>query len=95
MFAVKVEYQVNEDYEIENKRRISVFLAEFKNFDQNRFRYSVFQDKESHTFIHLSEYQDDEIQNLLLTNSVFLKFQKERDKNLKVMPIITWLNCLP
>jgi len=94
MFAVKVEYSVNESYETQNKNRISKFLEAFKSLDQSRFRYSVFQDKNNHRFIHLSEYQDEEIQKELLSNKLFLKFQEERDKNLKEKPIITFLNCL-
>lgn len=94
MFAVKVEYEVQENYISQNKERITSFLMAFKEMDQSRFRYSVFQEKDTNKFIHLSEYQDEEIQKELLANPVFLKFQEERDKNLKSQPSIAWLNCL-
>ena len=94
MFAVKVEYEVHENYSSQNKVRIADFLMAFKEMDQARFRYSVFQEKDTKKLIHLSEYQDEEIQKELLANPVFLKFQEERDKNLKSQPSIAWLNCL-
>ena len=94
MFAVKVEYEVFPEYEGENKDRIQDFLKAFEGLDNSRFRYSVFQDRESKRFIHLSEYKDEVIQTELLSNPIFLKFQEQRDKNLKEAPSITWLDCV-
>lgn len=94
MFAVKVEYSVFPEYEEGNKVRIKEFLKAFKELDQRRFRYSVFQEKESKRFVHLSEYQDEQIQQELLGNRVFLNFQESRDKNLMEQPSIVWLDCL-
>lgn len=94
MFAVKVEYEVFPEYEGENRNRIQDFLKAFEGLDNSRFRYSVFQDRESKRFIHLSEYKDEEIQKELLSNPIFLKFQEERDKNLKEAPSVTWLDCV-
>lgn len=94
MFAVKVEYEVLPGYERKNKNRIQDFLKAFEKLDKTRFRYTVYQDRESKRFIHVSEYQDEEIQKELLSNPIFLKFQEERDKNLKASPSITWLDCL-
>lgn len=94
MFAVKVEYIVFPEYEGENRNRIQEFLKAFVDLDNSRFRYTVFQDRESKRFIHLSEYKDEEIQKVLLSNPIFLKFQEQRDKNLKEAPSITWLDCV-
>lgn len=94
MFAVKVEYEVFPEYEGENRNRIQDFLKAFEGLDNSRFRYSVLQDRESKRFIHLSEYKDEEIQKELLSNPIFLKFQEERDKNLKEAPSIIWLDCV-
>lgn len=94
MIAVKVSYTVNEDYIASNKEMIKAFLKAFEALDGQQFQYAVFQKENSGSFVHLSQYQNKEIQEQLLNIPEFLKFQEQRDKNLASEPEIEWLNAV-
>ncbi len=94
MIVVKVTYKVHDAYIAANKERIQSFLADFKSLDHAQFLYTVFQGAECNTFIHLSQYQNKEIQQTLLNTPSFLHFQKQRDKNLLAEPEIEVLNYI-
>ncbi|WP_312920794.1 hypothetical protein [Empedobacter brevis] len=94
MIAVKVTYTVHSHYVNANKELIQKFLSDFKKLDNSRFLYTVFQTTDEKTFVHLSQYKDKDIQETLLNTPSFIRFQKERDKNLVSEPQIEFLNCV-
>jgi quinol monooxygenase YgiN len=91
MIAVKVTYTINEEYISSNKQRIETFLQDFKKLNNGEFLYSVFQKNNGSTFVHLSQYANETIQQQLLNVPSFLAFQEERDKNLSAAPQIEML----
>jgi len=92
MIVVKVTYTVNDAYVNTNKEMIQAFLTEFKKLDGAQFLYSILQTENSNTFIHISQYKNKEIQQILLNTPSFLRFQEQRDKNLASEPKIEFLN---
>lgn len=88
MISVKVSYTVKESYAESNKEKISAFLKSFGDLDNRLFVYSVFRVKETNTFVHISQYKNESIQNELLAIPSFLEFQKCRDENLETKPTI-------
>lgn len=94
MIAVKVTYTVKSGYETQNKERIQNFLSDFKKLDSAQFLYTVFQKEGSTTFVHLSQYQNSDIQQELLITPSFLHFQEQRDKNLASEPKIEVLTYI-
>ncbi|QQT25610.1 hypothetical protein [Sphingobacterium spiritivorum] len=94
MIVVKVTYTVNREYVNTNKERIQNFLTDFKKLDNTQFLYSVFQKEDGDTFVHLSQYQNKDIQQELLNTASFIHFQEQRDKNLASEPQIEFLNFI-
>jgi hypothetical protein len=94
MIVVKVTYKVNDTYVTANKERIQSFLADFAQLDNTQFIYTIFQGEDSDTFVHISQYKNKEIQQVLLSTSSFLHFQEQRDKNLAAEPQIEVLNYI-
>lgn len=88
MIVVKVEYTVNDDYVNTNREMIYTFLTDFKKLDHTQVLYTIFQTADSNTFIHISQYKNKKIQDVLLHTPSFLRFQEERDKNLASKPKI-------
>jgi quinol monooxygenase YgiN len=92
MIVVKVTYTVNDEYTHTNKELIQKFLTDFKKLDHTQFLYSVFQIADGKTFIHISQYKNKNIQQVLLNTPSFLYFQEQRDKNLASEPTIEFLD---
>ncbi|SRR5690606_4482721 len=92
MIVVKVTYTVNDAYVNTNKEMIQAFLTDFKKLDGTQFLYSILQTEDRKTFIHISQYQNKDIQHVLLNTPSFLHFQEQRDKNLASEPQIDVLN---
>ncbi|WP_164109698.1 MULTISPECIES: hypothetical protein [Sphingobacterium] len=92
MIVVKVTYTVKEGYINTNKELIRTFLQNFEMLDKTLFQYSVFLAADGATFIHISQYKNKEIQEILLNIPSFLRFQEERDKNLVSQPQIEFLD---
>ena len=81
MISVKVTYTVNPDFVAQNKTNIKIFLEEFKKLNPSDFKYDVFLCDDGITFLHLSSYKNEEIQNYILNVPSFKNFQKERDES--------------
>lgn len=94
MIVVKVTYTVNDEYVNTNKEMIQKFITDFNKLDSSQFLYSVFQAEDDKTFIHISQYKNKEIQQVLLNTPSFLHFQGQRDKNLISEPKIEFLNYI-
>jgi quinol monooxygenase YgiN len=80
MIIVQVTYTVKPAFVQANLENIRRFLADFAQLESNDFRYSVFR-KNSNTFVHLSQYQNAEIQQRLLATPSFTDFQQQRDES--------------
>ncbi len=81
MINVIVSYQVKPEFVEENKLNIAGFLADFRELDNRRFIYSVFLKDDGVTFVHTSNYSDENIQKEVLNVPSFLEFQKRRDES--------------
>lgn len=81
MINVIVSYQVKPEFVVQNKLNIEKFLIEFNELDRSRFNYSVFLDSDGLTFMHVSNYSDENVQKEVLNVPSFLEFQKQRDES--------------
>ena len=62
MIFVKVTYTVKPEFIQRNQENINLFMADFKKLNSDEFRYTVFLGNDGKTFIHVSMYQNEEIQ---------------------------------
>ena len=81
MISVKVTYTVKPDFVEQNKANIKIFLEDFKQLNPSDFKYEVFLCDDGITFLHLSSYNNEAIQNHILNVPSFKNFQKERDES--------------
>ncbi|HEX7869716.1 MAG TPA: hypothetical protein VF455_06335 [Chryseobacterium sp.] len=81
MINVIVSYTVKPEFVSENKSNIERFLNDFKNLDQTKFEYKVFVKEDGVTFVHFSNYENEEVQNMILNIPSFKEFQRLRDES--------------
>lgn len=81
MINVIVSYTVKPEFVSENKNNIQKFLNDFKNLDQTKFEYKVFVKEDGVTFVHFSNYENEEVQNEVLNIPSFKEFQRSRDES--------------
>lgn len=81
MISVKVSYTVKPEFVAQNKRNISIFLADFKKLVNTNFLYNVYLQEDGITFLHVSMYENEEVQNEILNLDSFLEFQQQRDES--------------
>ncbi|MFC0428867.1 hypothetical protein [Chryseobacterium scophthalmum] len=81
MINVIVTYTVKPEFVSENKNNIQKFLNDFKNLDQSKFEYKVFVKEDGVTFVHFSNYENEEVQNMVLNIPSFKEFQRVRDES--------------
>lgn len=81
MINVIVTYTVKPEFLSENKSNIQKFLNDFKNLDQTKFEYKVFVKEDGVTFVHFSNYENEEVQNEVLNVPSFKEFQRLRDES--------------
>ena len=79
MISVIVTYQVKPDFVVQNKANIQTFLADFEKLDASKFKYTVLLKEDGVSFVHYSQYSDEEMQNQLLNVPSFKAFQQMRD----------------
>lgn len=95
MIVYKVIYTVKEGFVKRNQENIRVFLADFKAMDTDSFRYNIYQKGDKRTFVHISHFKDEEIQQKVLNVPSFVSFQKERDASgLEMEPSIEEISPL-
>jgi uncharacterized membrane-anchored protein YitT (DUF2179 family) len=63
----------------QNKANIQLFLIDFKSLNRKDFIYSIYIESNGNTFVHLTQYTNVEVQQLLLNVPSFLEFQQQRD----------------
>ncbi|NML70445.1 hypothetical protein HHL23_11610 [Chryseobacterium sp. RP-3-3] len=81
MINVIVTYTVQPEYISENKTHIQKFLDDFKNLDQETFEYKVYVKEDGVTFVHYSNYINEEVQHEVLNVPSFKEFQRLRDES--------------
>lgn len=94
MISVMVTYTVNDNFIFNNKENIASFLEDFKSLHADSFKYTIYQQQDHGTFIHVSEYKNEVIQKELHNIPSFLAFQLQRDQNLKVKPVVEMVNVI-
>ncbi len=94
MISVKVTYTVKDHFIDQNIKNIHIFLKDFGMLNNDYFRYSIYVLEDKKTFVHLSEYSNQVVQQELLNVPSFLSFQKQRDENLESEPIVELLNLI-
>lgn len=81
MINVIVTYSVPENFVEQNIANIATFLEDFKQLDQSKFSYRILQKNDGRIFVHISKYENEEIQKQLLNVPSFLEFQRQRDES--------------
>lgn len=81
MISVIVSYTVKPGFVSENKTNIQKFLDDFKHLDQETFEYKVYIKEDGVTFLHYSNYINEEVQHEVLNVPSFKEFQKLRDES--------------
>lgn len=81
MINVLVSYTVKPEYVEDNKTNIKKFLEDFKQLDQSKFEYKVYLKEDGITFLHYSNYENEEMQYEVLNVPSFKEFQRLRDES--------------
>ncbi|MGE8553794.1 MAG: hypothetical protein ACN6OB_07645 [Chryseobacterium jejuense] len=81
MINVIVSYTVKPEFVPANKTNIQNFLNDFKNLDQSTFEYKVFVKEDGVTFLHYSNYINEDVQHEVLNVPSFKEFQRLRDES--------------
>lgn len=81
MINVIVSYTVKPEFVPANKTHIQTFLNDFKNLDQTTFEYKVYLKEDGVTFVHYSNYINEEVQHEVLNIASFKEFQRLRDES--------------
>ncbi|MBP2618014.1 hypothetical protein [Chryseobacterium jejuense] len=81
MINVMVSYTVKPEFVPANKANIQKFLEDFKNLDQSTFEYKVFVKEDGVTFLHYSNYINEDVQHEVLNIPSFKEFQRLRDES--------------
>lgn len=81
MITVKVSYGVKDTFVAKNKENIAAFMKDFKAMGSGDFKYDVYTLADNATFVHISSYADEQIQEKVLTTPSFIEFQRQRDES--------------
>lgn len=81
MINVMVTYTVKPEFVSENKANIQKFLDDFKKLDPATFEYKVYLKEDGVTFLHSSNYINEEVQHEVLNVPSFKEFQRLRDES--------------
>lgn len=81
MINVLVTYTVKPEFVSENKTNIQKFLDDFKKLDPTTFEYKVYLKEDGVTFLHYSNYINEDVQYEVLNVPSFKEFQRLRDES--------------
>jgi quinol monooxygenase YgiN len=81
MINVIVTYTVRPEFVSNNKANVQKFLDDFKQLDQSAFEYKVYVKEDGVTFLHYSNYINEEVQHEVLNTPSFKEFQRLRDES--------------
>lgn len=79
MISVLVTYRVKPEFAKQNQANIQQFLSDFEQLDASKFNYSVSVKEDGVSFVHFSQYADENMQQELLNVPSFKAFQEMRD----------------
>jgi len=79
MIIAKVTYTVDPSFVQKNQENINKFISDFKQMHATNFLYTSYLCEDGKTFVHISHYENEEIQKRVLQTPSFLSFQKQRD----------------
>jgi hypothetical protein len=79
--TVKVTYGVKKEFAKKNKENITAFMADFRAMNSEDFKYNVYTLDDGTTFVHISGYANEEIQQKILSTPSFVEFQRQRDES--------------
>ncbi len=89
MISVQVTYTVKEEFLAQNLTNIKAFLADLKTLTSVNFLYQVYRKEDGLTFVHLSLYENESMQEQIMQVPSFRHFQNERDEHgLATAPLI-------
>ena len=80
MITVRVTYGVKKEFAAKNMENIALFMKDFKAMDTHDFWYNVYT-LEDGSFVHISSYANEEIQQKVLNTPSFKEFQRQRDES--------------
>lgn len=86
MKAVKVEYQVKDEFIEQNKRNIEAVIEELKSRGDVGVKYFANIKEDGKTFVHINIMRDDVDSSVMSEMDSFKKFQKELGENVTVKP---------
>ena len=81
MITVKVTYTVKPGFVQKNQENINSFMLDFKKMKHIQFRYNVYLLEDGKTFLHLSHFQNEDVQKQVLAVPSFKLFQEKRDES--------------
>jgi quinol monooxygenase YgiN len=81
MINVIVTYTVRPEFVSDNKANVQKFLDDFKQLDKSAFEYKVYVKEDGVTFLHYSNYINEEVQHEVLNTPSFKEFQRLRDES--------------
>lgn len=81
MITALVTYTIKPGFVEENRANIRKFMKDFQQLDPKSFLYNVFVQKDGVTFVHMSSYRDENVQQQILNTPSFVEFQKKRDES--------------
>lgn len=79
MITALVSYTIKPEFIEENRANIRKFMKDFQQLDPDTFVYNVFVKEDGVSFVHMSSYKDQIIQQQILNTPSFLEFQQKRD----------------
>lgn len=80
MISVQVSYTIKPTFFEQNKTLVNQFLADFKQLSHLNFLYNVYVKEDGLTFLHVSMYENEDVQTQVLNTPAFLQFQQQRDQ---------------
>lgn len=81
MITALVTYTVKPEFVETNNANIRKFMEDFQQLDSKNFSYNVFVKKDGVTFVHMSSYSDENVQQHILNIPSFVEFQNKRDES--------------
>lgn len=79
MITSQVTYTVDPEFVAANKKLIAGFLEDFKSLKHLAFMYNVLVKQDGVTFVHISMYETEAVQQEISGRDSFKAFQEARD----------------
>lgn len=84
---VRVQYTAKQDYTPRNKENIAKVMDDLREINNPGIRYGVYLLEDEKTFMHFTQFENEEAYNTLMTLGSFKQFQAElKASGLEVAP---------